>query len=44
MKEHGKLILDVSDEDLVHMLERGGGEAADYLLGKLEDFLMGISK
>ncbi len=44
LKEHGKLILDVSDEDLVHMLERGGGEAADYLLGKLEDFLMGISK
>lgn len=44
LKEHGKLILDISDEDLVHMLERGGGEAADYLLGKLEDFLMGISK
>ena len=44
LKEHGKLILDVSDEDLVHMLERGGGEAADYLLGKLEDFLMGLSK
>ena len=44
LKEHGKLILDVSDKDLVHMLELGGGEAADYLLGKLEDFLMGISK
>lgn len=44
LKEHGKLILDVTEEDLVKMLEAKSDEAADYLLVKLEEFLMGISK
>lgn len=44
LKEHGKLILSVTDEDLVKMLELKSDKAADYLLDKLEDFLMGISK
>ena len=44
MKEHGKLILGITDKDLVEMLKLKSDEAADYLLGKLEDFLMGISK
>lgn len=44
LKEHGKLILDVTEEDLIKMLEAKSDEAADYLLVKLEEFLMGISK
>ena len=44
LKEHGKLILSITDEDLVEMLKIKNDEAADYLLGKLEEFLMGISK
>jgi len=44
LKEHGKLILNVTDEDLIRMLELKSDKAADYLLDKLEDFLMGISK
>lgn len=44
LKEHGKLILDVTEEDLVKMLEAESDEAADFLLAKLEEFLMGISK
>ena len=44
LKEHGKLILDVTEEDLIKMLEAKGDEAADLLLVKLEEFLMGISK
>lgn len=44
LKEHGKLILGISDEDLVTMLKLKSDKAADYLLEKLEDFLMGISK
>lgn len=44
LKEHGKLILDVTEKDLVTMLEVKSDEAADFLLGKLEEFLMGISK
>lgn len=44
LKEHGKLILDVTEEDLVKMLEVKSDEAADLLLVKLEEFLMGISK
>lgn len=43
LKEHGKLILDITDKDLVQMLEHSD-EAADHLLMKLEEFLMGISK
>lgn len=44
LKEHGKLIIDVTEEDLVKMLEAKSDEATDYLLSKLEEFLMGISK
>lgn len=44
LKEHGKLILNVTDEDLIKMLELKSDKAADYLLDKLEEFLMGISK
>ncbi len=44
LKEHGKLILDVTEEDLIKMLKSKSDEAADYLLDKLEEFLMGISK
>ena len=44
LKEHGKLILDVTDDDLIKMLAANSDEAADLLLVKLEEFLMGISK
>lgn len=44
LKEHGKLIISVTDADLIKMLELKSDKAADYLLDKLEDFLMGISK
>ena len=44
LKEHGKLILDITNEDLTKMLELRSDQAADYLLDKLEEFLMGISK
>lgn len=44
LKEHGKLILDITDEDLIKMLKLKSDKAADYLLEKLEEFLMGISK
>lgn len=44
LKENGKLILDVTEEDLIKMLEAKSDEAADLLLVKLEEFLMGISK
>ncbi len=44
LKEHGKLILDITNDDLIKMLELESGQATDYLLEKLEEFLMGISK
>lgn len=44
LKEHGKLILDITDKDLIEMLELKSDKAADYILGKLEEFLMKISK
>ena len=44
LKEHGKLILDITNEDLTKMLELRSDQAADYFLDKLEEFLMGISK
>ena len=44
LKENGKLIIDVTKKDLAKMLELQSDKAADYLLDKLEDFLMGISK
>lgn len=44
LKEHGKLILDITQNDLIEMLEKSSNNPSDYLLTKLEDFLMGISK
>lgn len=46
LKESGKLILDITDEDMIKMLEKKehGEEPADYLMGKLESLLMSISK
>lgn len=44
LKEHGKLILDIINEDLIKMLKSPSDNPADYLLTKLEEFLMGISK
>lgn len=44
LKEHGKLVLDIKDEDLIEMLRLKRDKAADYLLEKLEELLMGISK
>lgn len=44
LKEHGKLILDITNEDLIKMLESPSDNPADYLLTKLEEFLMRISK
>lgn len=44
LKEHGKLILNITDDDLIKMLELRSDKAADYLLDKLEEFLMEISK
>ena len=44
LKEHGKLILDVTQDDLIKMLESPEDNPADHLLEIMEDFLMGISK
>lgn len=44
LKEHGKLIFNITDNDLTEMLKLKSDRAADYLLDKLEEFLMGISK
>ena len=46
LKEHGKLILDITDYDLEKMIniKVDGEEPADYLLGKLEERLMKIGK
>ncbi len=44
LKEHGKLIFNITDNDLIEMLKLKSDRAADYLLDKLEEFLMGISK
>lgn len=44
--EHGKLILELKDDDLLCMLnlKDNGQEPSDYLMEKVEDLLMGISK
>lgn len=46
LKEYGKLILDITDYDLITMIERKeeGLNPADYLVEKLECTLMAISK
>lgn len=46
LKENGKLILNITDEDLITMLEAkgNGDEPTTRLMEKFESFLMGISK
>ena len=44
LKEHGKLILSIDNNDLIEMLKLKSDKAADYILDKLESFLMEISK
>lgn len=46
LRENGKLIISVTDEDLVQMLlmKKNGEEPSDYLLDKVEEFLMSVSK
>jgi hypothetical protein len=46
LKETGKLIIDLTDEDLILMLHKkiDGEESSDYLLWKLENLLMTVSK
>ena len=44
LKEHGKFILDVTQDDLMKMLKSPSDNPADHLLTKLEELLMGISK
>ena len=44
LKEHRKLILDITQDDLIKMLKSPSDNPADRLLTKLEEFLMGISK
>ncbi len=46
LKEHNKLILDITDKDLLKMIEMkdSGEEPSDYLYSKTEKFLMDISK
>lgn len=44
LKEHGKLILDITQGDLIKMLKSPTDNPADYILTILEEFLMGISK
>lgn len=44
LKEHGKLILDITDKDLIKMLKLKSSKAADLILERLEEFIMGISK
>lgn len=44
LKDSGKLILSLKDEDLIRMIRKkqAGEEPSDYLLEKLENYLMGI--
>lgn len=46
LKEHGKLIVDVQDRDLIEMLrmKENGEEPSDYLLDLIEAYLMAIDK
>lgn len=46
LKESGKLILDITNDDLLNMIELkvDGKEPSDYLLSKVENFLMSVSK
>lgn len=46
LKEHKKLIIDLTDQDLIQMIQikQDGEEPSDYLLSKVEDYLMSIGK
>lgn len=46
LREHNKLIIDITDMDLINMIndKNEGKEPTDYLFNKVEAFLMGISK
>lgn len=46
LKENGKLIIGLNDYDLKNMLamKQNGEEPSDYLLDKVEDMLMSVSK
>lgn len=46
LKEHGKLILSVTDKDLIQMLKKkiAGEDPADYLIDRLEETLLPIGK
>lgn len=45
LKESGKLIVDLTDDDLIKMIlaKTDGEEPSDYLLNKVEHLLMGVS-
>lgn len=46
LRENGKLIISVDEDDLINMiyLKENGEEPSDYLLDKVEDLLMSVSK
>ena len=46
LRESGKLIISIDEEDLIKMvsLKEKGEEPSDYLLDKVEDLLMLVSK
>ncbi len=46
LKENGKLIVSLTDEDLIKMLymKENGEEPSDYLLSEIEELLMAVSK
>lgn len=46
LRESGKLIISLNDDDLIKMLsmKEKGEEPSDYLLDKVEHILMSVSK
>ncbi|GLB27540.1 hypothetical protein LXJ15735_37810 [Lacrimispora xylanolytica] len=46
LKENGKLVVSINDEELVRMIaiKENGEEPSDYLLNKVEQLLMSVSK
>lgn len=46
LRENGKLIVDINDDDLINMLllKKDGNEPSDYLLDKVEELLLSVSK
>lgn len=45
LKENGKLIINISDDELVKMItmKEGEEETSDYLLNQVEELLMSVS-